>query len=77
MRHVRHLEVVISVRGRRGGSRGPTVDNGGRRQRSSGRPRGSGTPIRLKIGLIVRQGHRGTPLPAQRVPRGERHRQVR
>ena len=76
-RHARHLVVVISVRGRRGDSRGPTVGNGGRRQRSSGRLRVSGIPIRLKIGLAERRGRRGAPLPVQDVPRGERHRQVR
>ena len=70
MRHVRHLVVVISVSGR-------TVDNSGRRQGNSGRLLVNGTIIRHKIGLVTRRGRRGTLLPVQRVPRGERHRQVR
>ena len=77
MRHVRHTAVVLSVKDRRGGSRGPMVGNGGRRQRSSGHLRARGTLIRLKTGHVKRQERRGTPLPVLCVPRGERHRQVR
>ena len=59
--------VVNSVSGRRQGNSGRTVDNDGRRQGSSGRILANGTIIR----------RRGTLRPVQRVPRGERHRQVR